>query len=97
MLFAAIRHVTVNPKPTGLPGSSVLQSLVDGLAFWALIACLAAMVVAAAVWAFAAHNNNHHYSANGRRGLLVAAMAALAVGAAPAIINFFADAGTKVH
>ena len=56
-----------------------------------------AMIVAAAVWAFAAHSNNHHYSANGRRGLLVSAVAALAIGASAAIVNFFAEAGDKVR
>lgn len=95
--FAAIRRVHLNPSSGGLPGSNVLQSLVDGLGFWALIACLAAMVIAAIVWAFAAHSNNHHYSANGRRGLLVAAVAALTIGASAALVNFFAAAGGKVH
>jgi hypothetical protein len=93
----AVRKVTLDPKPTGLPGTNVLQSLVDGLAFWALLACLAAMVIAAAVWAFAAHSNNHHYTANGRRGLVVAALSALAIGASAALVNFFAEAGDKVR
>lgn len=93
----AVTRVKVNPRASGLPGSQVLQNLVDGLAFWALLACLAGMVVAAAVWAFASHSNNHHYSASGRRGLLVSAVAALAVGASAAIVNFFAAAGDKVH
>jgi H+/gluconate symporter-like permease len=96
-VLAAVRKVTVDPKPTGLPGSRVLQGLVDGLAFWALLACLAAMIVAAAVWAFASHSNNHHYTANGRRGLLTAALAALAIGASAALVNFFAEAGDKVR
>jgi Family of unknown function (DUF6112) len=96
-LVAAVTKVKVTPRPQGLPGSKVLQSLVDGLAFWALLACLGAMIVAAAIWAFAAHSNNHHYSANGRRGLLVAALAALAIGASAALVNFFADAGDKVR
>ena len=93
----AVVHVKVNPKATGLPGSGVLQDLIDGLAFWGLLACLGAMIVAAIVWAFAAHSSNHHYAANGRRGLLVAAAAALAVGASAAIVNFFAAAGDKVR
>jgi hypothetical protein len=93
----AVKNVTVDPKANGLPGSKVLQQLIDGLAFWALLACLGALIVSAAVWAFAAHSNNHHYSANGRRGLLVAAAAALAIGASSAIVNFFAEAGDKVH
>ena len=97
LTVTALTNVKVNPKASGLPGSQVLQSLVDGLAFWALLACLAGMVVAAAVWAFASHSNNHHYSASGRRGLLVSALAALAVGASAAIVNFFAAAGDKVR
>jgi hypothetical protein len=96
-VIAAVRNVQVNPNPKGLPGSDALQGLIDGLAFWALLACLGGIVVGAAVWAWAAHANNHHYSANGRRGLMVSAGGALVVGAAAAIINFFADAGSKVH
>ena len=96
LLLAQVRNVQVNPRSSGLPGSGVLQDLIDGLAFWALLACLAGVIVAAAVWAFAAHSNNHHYSANGRRGLLVSAVAALAIGASAAIVNFFAEAGGKV-
>ena len=92
----AVRDVKVNPRANGLPGSGVLQGLVDGLAFWGLLACLTGVIVAAAVWAFAAHSNNHHYSANGRRGLLVSAVAALAIGASAAIVNFFAETGGKV-
>lgn len=95
--FLAIRRVSVNPRPGGLPGSNVLQDLLDGFAFWALLACLAAMILAAAVWAFAAHSNNHHYTANGRRGTLVAAAAALVIGASPALINFFAGLGGKIR
>ena len=94
--FAQVRDVTLDPKPGGLPGSKVLQSLVDGLAFWALLAALAALVVGAAVWAWASHAQNHHYAANGRRAAGVAALAALLIGAAPALINFFADAGDRV-
>jgi hypothetical protein len=92
----AVKNVTLNPDANGLPGSKVLQSLVDGLAFWALIASLAALVAGAALWAWAAHAQNHQYSANGRRAAGVAALAALLIGAAPALINFFADAGDKV-
>jgi hypothetical protein len=95
-VVTAASDVTVNPKAGGLPGSKVLQQLIDGLAFWALLACLTAVIVSAAVWAFAAHSNNHHHSANGRRGLLVSAAAALAIGASAALVNFFADVGEKV-
>jgi hypothetical protein len=97
LLILAVKNVSVDPNAGGLPGSKVLQGLIDGLAFWALLACVGAVLVSAAVWAFASHSNNHHYSANGKRGLLVAAMASLAIGASSALVNFFAEAGDKVH
>src|SRR4051794_41451887 len=95
LTVVAVKNVTVDPKAGGLPGSKVLQQLIDGLAFWALLACVGGVLVSAAVWAFAAHSNNHHYSASGRRGLLVAAAAALAIGASSALVNFFAEPATK--
>ncbi|HEX8104575.1 MAG TPA: DUF6112 family protein [Solirubrobacteraceae bacterium] len=96
LVLLGVSDVKLNPKPGGLPGSRVLQGLVDGLGFWALIAALAALIVGAAVWAWASQSNNHHYAANGRRATAVAAFAALIIGAAPALINFFAEAGEKV-
>ena len=37
------------PDPNGLPGSSALQSLISGLAFWALLASLGGLLISAAV------------------------------------------------
>lgn len=97
-LFAANpRNVRINPDPKGLPGSSVLQELVNGLAFWMLLAALAGILIGAGVWALASHGNNHHWSARGRSGALMSAAAALVIGGAAAIINFFADLGGKVR
>lgn len=95
-LVEAVQHVTLNPNPTGLPGSHVLQSLVNGLAFWALLAALGGMVIGCIVWATGSHSSNHHWAGRGRLGTLACAAAALLIGAAPALINFFADAGSKV-
>ena len=58
--------VSVNPDPTSLPGGEQLQQLVDGLAFWMLLAALAGILIGAGIWAIAAHSNNHHWSAKGR-------------------------------
>jgi ABC-type Fe3+ transport system permease subunit len=98
ILFAASPpKVHINPNPKRLPGSKVLQHLVDGLAFWVLLAALAGVLIGAGVWALAAHGNNHHWSARGRSGALTSAGAALVIGGAAAIINFFADAGSHVR
>ena len=88
--------VSVNPDPSGLPGSNVLQDLINGLAFWMLLASLAGVLIGAGVWALASHTNNHQWSSRGRAGALAASAAALVVGGAGAIVNFFVDAGGRV-
>jgi hypothetical protein len=86
-----------NPNPGGLPGSRALQSLVGGVAFWALLAALAGLIVSSAVWALSSHAGNYHHAGMGKRGTLIAALAALLIGAAPAIIAFFEDLGRTVR
>jgi hypothetical protein len=85
------------PNPSGLPGSTALQSLIDGIAFWALLAALGGLLISAAVWALSSHSGNYQHSALGRRGTIVSAAAAFIVGAAPAIVNFFENLGQTVH
>jgi hypothetical protein len=94
--FIADTKVHVTPDPSGLPGSPVLQSLVNGLAFWMLLAALAGVLVGAGVWALGSHGNNHQWASKGRSGAVVSAAAALVIGAAGAIVNFFVEAGGKV-
>ena len=84
------------PDPNGLPGSTALESLISGLAFWALLAALAGLLVSAAVWALSSHSGNYHHTSMGRRGTLISAAAAFLVGAAPAIIAFFENLGQTV-
>jgi hypothetical protein len=88
--------ITGTPDPNGLPGSSALQQLVNGLEFWGLLAALAGLVISAAVWALSSHSGNYHQTSIGRRGTIVAAAAAFLVGAAPAIVNFFENLGGTV-
>ena len=84
------------PDPNGLPGTSALESLISGVAFWALLAALAGLLVSSAVWALSSHSGNYHHASLGRRGTLVSAAAAFLVGAAPAIVAFFEDLGKTV-
>jgi hypothetical protein len=89
--------VTLSPDPTALPGGQVLQHLMNGLGGWALILSLAGLVVGAAAWALGAHGSNYQQSYVGRRAVLVSGLAALLIGAGPAIVNFFFAAGRSVH
>ena len=86
--------VTATPNPKALPGSNVLQQLVNGAEAWALAIALLGAFVGAALWAIASHAHNHHYAARGRMAALVSAASALIVGAAPGLVNFFERLGT---
>ncbi len=96
MLFTLLLDVTMSPDPSALPGGAVLQTLINGLAGWALLASLAGLVIGAAVWALGAHSQNYQQAYLGRRAVLVAGGTALLIGAAPTIINFFVYFGVGV-
>jgi Mn2+/Fe2+ NRAMP family transporter len=86
--------VSSHPNLKGLPGSNVLQQLVDGAQAWALAVALLGAFVGAAIWALASHTQNHHYAARGRMAALISGASALVVGAAPGLVNFFERLGT---
>lgn len=85
--------VTAHPDPSALPGSNVLQQLVNGAEAWSLAIALLGAFVGAALWAVASHTNSHHYAARGRMAALISAGAALVIGAGPGLVNFFAHLG----
>ena len=92
MLIA--RAVTASPNLKALPGSNVLQQLVNGAEAWALAIALIGAFVGAAMWALASHSHNHQYAARGRMAALISGASALVVGAAPGLVNFFQHLGT---
>jgi Mn2+/Fe2+ NRAMP family transporter len=85
--------VNAHPNPTGLPGSNVLQQLVNGAEAWSLAIALLGAFVGAALWAVASHSHNHQYAARGRMAALVSGAAALVIGAGPGLVNFFEHLG----
>jgi hypothetical protein len=89
--------VDARPDPGQLPGGEVLQSITDGIMGWGLILALAALIISAVIWALGANSQNHHYAVAGKRGVFIAGLAALLIGAAPAIINFFFHTGGTVR
>ena len=92
-----IPAVTAHPDLRGLPGSNVLQQLVNGAEAWALAVALLGAFVGAGLWAVASHSHNHHYAARGRMAALTSAAAALVIGAAPGLVNFFEHLGTQAR
>lgn len=89
--------IDVTPDPAGLPGGEAVQSLVNGLAFYALLAVVAAFLAGAAMMAFGSLSSNPRSSAVGKATTLVALLAAFAIGAAAAVVTFFFDVGGSVQ
>ena len=92
-----LADVSLNPSVNALPGGGTLQELTNGLGAWALIAALAGLLIGAAAWALGVHSQNFQQSLIGRRAVLVSGLAALLIGAAPPIVNFFFHTGTNLH
>ena len=63
-----IAAVSATPDPTDLPGSNVLQQIVNGTEAWALAICLLGAFIGAAMWAVASHTHSHQYTARGTDG-----------------------------
>jgi Family of unknown function (DUF6112) len=89
--------VTAQPDLKALPGSNVLQQLVNGAEAWALAFALIGAFVGAGLWAVASHAHNPHYAARGRMAALISGASALIVGAAPGLVNFFERLGTTAR
>jgi hypothetical protein len=86
--------VTASPNLKALPGSNVLQQLVNGAEAWALAIALLGAFIGAGLWAVASHGHNHQFAARGRMAAVISGASALVVGAAPGLVNFFQHLGT---
>ncbi len=91
-----IAQVSVSPDAGALPGTPQLQSLVNGLAFWGLLACAAVLLIGGACWAAGSRSSNYAAVANGKNMVFSGAIGAALIGAAAAIVNFFHNVGQGV-
>jgi hypothetical protein len=94
MVASRLAVVTAHPDLQGLPGSNVLQQLVNGAEAWSLVIALLGAFIGAGLWAVASHTHNHQYAARGRMAAVISGASALIVGAAPGLVNFFAHLGS---
>ncbi|MBV8464214.1 MAG: hypothetical protein JO368_13030 [Acidimicrobiales bacterium] len=95
--LGVLSDVQMNPDTNSLPGGQVLQNLINGIGGWALALALVGLIVGAAAWALGSHGQNYQQTYVGRRAVLISGLAALLIGAGPAVVNFFFHAGTGVH
>jgi hypothetical protein len=87
----------ITPNEGGLPGLDVLKQVMGSVNLFGIIAVVGALTVSASVWAWGHHSGGHQAEANGKKGVLVSAGAALLLGAANGIVAFFSALGTQVH
>jgi hypothetical protein len=88
--------VNVKPDPNGLPGMPAATKLVDGLAAFILLACVAGFLLGVGQWVLGSKTSNFSQSDSGKSKVLVSVLGAFGVGAVAAIINFFLNAGTAL-
>ena len=89
-----VPHIT----PDGsLPGGVVIGHLLNGLASWALYACLFAFLLGATIWAFSVRAGNFTQAHKGRDLLLGGLIGALVTGAASVIVHFAFTTGSAVQ
>jgi MFS family permease len=90
--------VQLHPGQTqALPGHDFLASVADAIGSYALIAALIGLLIGAVMWAFGHYSQNYQQAYNGRKGVLVSGLAAVLIGAAPFLINFFVAQGQGVR
>jgi hypothetical protein len=89
--IAAATHIS--PNTSGLPGTSEAEKIVGALLTFGLIAAVAGIAIAAMSWALGSHSANPHLAGRGKTGVIVSCLAAMLVGGADILVNFFASAG----
>ena len=95
-ILASGPSVDVTPNKDGLPGTAELTKIVGALLTFGLIAAVAGIVLAAITWAIGSNSSNPHLAGRGKTGVIVSCGAALIVGGANILVNFFAGAGATL-
>jgi hypothetical protein len=78
----------VIPEPGHAPGASGIQSAINVIAVYTLLACLAGFLMGGAVWAIGGRIGNDHTAVGGKIGMAVCVGVAFLVGASAAILQF---------
>lgn len=84
-----LANVNISPNKDGLPGVSAASKIVGALLTFGLVAAVAGIAIGAIVWAVGTHSSNPHHATRGRTGVLASAAAAILIGSAVTLVNFF--------
>jgi len=78
----------VSPEPGRAPGAAGIQSAINVIAVYTLLACLAGFLLGGAVWAIGGRVGNDATAVGGKIGMAICVGVAFLVGAASAILQF---------
>jgi hypothetical protein len=92
LLGLIVAQVDANPSADGLPGSGLLQQMLNWLDQVALWGSLASILVGAAIYGLAQHSGNYAGGFRGKQLALAGAVGACLAGVAPTAINLFFQA-----
>ena len=93
----ALLDVSVTPNPSAIIGFGTLQTLVNAIAAFALLGCLAAAIIGGVTWAFGASSSNVAAASKGQKTVAGSIVGALIIGAASILVNFFYHTGSTLH
>lgn len=88
--------VSVKPDPNALPGMPAAEKLVDGIAAFIILGCVAGLFIGIGQWVWGNRVSNYSQADAGKSKVLVSILGAFLAGAGAAIINFFVSAGSAV-
>ena len=94
VLVLAQAQINITPDKSKAPGADGLLDVVNGIAFYALVAAAAGFLIGACCWAVGGRIGNDYTATNGKVGMVVAAGCAFLVGAATVILNFAYNTGS---
>src|SRR4051812_16749745 len=88
-----LAQVSIKPDKSKAPGAKGLENVVNGFAWYALIAAAAGFLIGGACWAVGGRVGNDYTATGGKVGMAVAVGVAFLVGAASVILNFAYNTG----
>lgn len=94
MTAPAGAQVVVNPDGAGVPGAALMGNLINGLAQFALLASVGAVLVGAGFWGWSNYNDRAGGVNKGQKMILGGVLGAVMVGASALIVNTAYTAGT---
>lgn len=83
----------IGPNKNGLPGVTEAEHIVGALLTFGVIAAVAGVALSAIVWAIGGHSVNPQMTHRGKTGVIVSLAAAVLIGGADTLVQFFTHAG----